>query len=336
VIGWALHFTPQNKSQMENEKVNEIEEKIRKAWAEIVIMEERLGALPAQVDTFSQKINDLESNINGSKDQIANINTHFTDYYTKPDAATKSKLEFVTEHHTEVTQFLKASSDLKNEFEEFREFIYGNEKLKKLGFKKEIELLYRESQESAVGLNAAWVETYQTLYNKIEGLLPGATATGLSKAYQDQKESYWIPVLAWSFVFGLTVAGMMGYAIWKYDETKSFEDSLRHILARLPFFIPAIWLAIFASKQQSQYKRLQQEYSYKETLAKSYEAYKREIDKLPESVEKTELHQRLITSMVEMCGYNPSLTLEHKSHEDKPPIPGASILKGLTGAKTEK
>ena len=157
----------------------------------------------------------------------------------------------------------------------------------------------------------------------------GATATGLSKAYQDQKINYKWPVIMWSMVFGLTVGGMMTFGIYFYKDVSTIEDSLQHILARLPFFIPAVWLAIFASKQQSQYKRLQQEYVYKETLSKSFEAYKREIDQLPESDEKNVLHQKLITAMVDMCGYNPSLTLEHKSHDDKPPIPGTDLLKNL-------
>jgi hypothetical protein len=42
--------------------------------------------------------------------------------------------------------------------------------------------------------------------------------------------------------------------------------------------------------------------------------------------------------MVDMCGYNPSLTLEHKSHDDKPPIPGTGLFPnfGLGKKKTTK
>lgn len=131
-----------------------------------------------------------------------------------------------------------------------------------------------------------------------------------------------------------------GVIFYHTISTKEFSivDSLNHILARLPFFIPAVWLAIFASKQQSQYKRLQQEYVYKETLAKSYESYKREIDILPESDEKILLQQKLISAMVEMCGFNPSLTLENKSHDDKPPLPGSDLLQNMKfniGSKKE-
>ncbi len=321
---------------MENEQNPELEDRLKNAWHEIVTMEDRLKALPGQLDAFNSSVAEVQKSLDTSKEQIAGITVHFADYFAKPDPAVKSKLETVLEHHANIEQFLKAAVEAKNDLSDFREFIHGNEILKKIGFKKELETLLENAKISSSTLHTDWSASYKTLYDKIEGLLPGATATGLSKAYQDQKDSYKWPVIMWSAVFGLTVGSMMLFGIKFYADVDSIQDSFQHILARLPFFIPAIWLAIFASKQQSQYKRLQQEYVYKETLAKSYEAYKREIDRLPESEKKTELLQNLITSMVTMCGYNPSLTLEHKSHEEKPPFPGADILNKFTGSKTAK
>lgn len=318
---------------MENiqDDLKQIEERIKSAWHEIVEMEKRLEPLPTNLDTFTSKIDELTEIINQTSSQITNINVHYADYFSKPDPLIKSKLETVIEHHASIDQFLKVSSSLKGEFEEFKEFIYGNESLSKAGFKKDLELLFESSKQSNESLNRVWSESYQTLFAKIEGLLPGATATGLSKAYQDQKSNYKLPVIIWSIVFILAVGGMMIFGIYSYKESniKTLTETLQLILARLPFFVPAVWLAIFSSKQQSQYKRLQQEYIYKETLAKSYEAYKREIDVLPDGEERNILQQNLITSMIEMCGYNPSLTLENKSHEEKPPIIGNQIFKGL-------
>lgn len=319
----------------ENDRLREIEDRISHAWSEIVKMEERAGALPEQLDAFNQRLIDLNSSVSTVNEAISSINNHYADYFNKSDPGVKTKLEIVTEHHQTINQFLKAATDLKTELTDFKDFIYGNESLKKDGFKRELEGLFEKNKTSHEKLHGDWSVSYQTLYDKIEGLLPGATATGLSKAYQDQKNNYKWPVVIWSAVFGLTVAGMMYYGIHYYYESKDLNDSLRHILTRLPFFIPAVWLAIFASKQQSQYKRLQQEYVYKETLAKSYEAYKREIDRLPDGIEKSQLQEKLITSMVEMCGYNPSLTLEHKSHDDKPPLPGATLLERFNGKKKE-
>lgn len=309
----------------EAEKLSQLEERMIHQWNEVEKMEKRVAALPDAIQQFESKVTDLTKLIEEVKETFEEVNEHYEDYFEKSDGLSKSKLETVTEHHAAITQFQKVSEQATKDLSEFKEFVNGNEALKKDGFKKELETLHTKNKESNEELQNKWEGTYNTLYQKIEGLLPGATSTGLSKAYQDQKNNYKWPVIIWSSVFGLTVGGMMWFGYNFYTETKTFEDSLRHILSRLPFFIPAIWLAIFASKQQSQYKRLQQEYIYKETLAKSYEAYKREIDKLPDGDEKDVLHEKLITSMVEMCGYNPSLTLEHKSHEEKGPISGSSI-----------
>lgn len=318
-----------------NEQIQEIEGRIKKAWEEIVAMEERLQGITGQADGFNDNIADLQKNLENSKDIISGINLHYSDYFVKADPTTKTKLEVVTEHHSSIEQFLKASTEIKKDLEEFRDFIYGSETLSKPGFKKDIESFLENSKKANEKLYKNWEESYETQYEKIEGLLPGATATGLSKAYQDQKTNYKLPVIMWSVVFGATVIGMMIFGIILYTNVKDLSDSLRHIVARLPFFLPAIWLAVFSSKQQSQYKRLQQEYVYKETLAKSYEAYKREIDLLPDGEEKNLLQQKLISSMVEMCGYNPSLTLEHKSHDDKPPIPGSHLIKNIIASKSK-
>ena len=109
------------------------------------------------------------------------------------------------------------------------------------------------------------------------------------------------------------------------------------VVSRLPFFIPVFWLAIFASKQQSQNKRLQQEYAYKETLTKSYEADKREIESLPESKEKDALSATLLNTMIEMAKENPSATLHSDAHNDGPPsildLFKMKVLKKLQGGE---
>ena len=46
----------------------------------------------------------------------------------------------------------------------------------------------------------------------------------------------------------------------------TLNEALIALLKDLPFFIPTIWLAAYASKQQSQNKRLQQEYALKRPM----------------------------------------------------------------------
>jgi len=322
------------------EKLNDLENRTNNAWQKVVEQEERISTLIGEANAFSDKVNALEQRLTENLSKFDSLNNHFIDYFNKPTPEEKSKFETVTEHQQNISQFLKSATELKEQIEGFKEFIYGNETTGKTGFKKETELWVEKDKSSIADQQKKWEETYQTLYEKIEGLVPGATSTGLSKAYQDQKTNYTTPIAIWSAVFSLVIIGMVIFAIDSYSQVKEvakLSDSLLHIVDRLPFFIPAVWLAIFASKQQSQFKRLQQEYIYKETLSKSYEAYKREIDKLPDGDEKNKILEKLIKSMVDMCGYNPSITLEHKSHNDKPPITWQTIFRSpKTKSPTEE
>ncbi len=167
-----------------------------------------------------------------------------------------------------------------------------------------------------------WNTNYDALFKKIEGLLPGATSTGLAKSYQEQRNKHQWPFWIWIGVFVLATGGMIWFSIYHFVIPNNFQDAFNSILSKIPFFVPAIWLAIFASKQQSKSKRLQEEYAYKETLSKSYESYKREVSALPDSPTKHEMIEKLLQSMVDMMRYNPSETLQSKSHNDSPPIFG--------------
>jgi len=157
----------------------------------------------------------------------------------------------------------------------------------------------------------------------------------LTKAYQAQRESYNKPYWLWAYVFILTMCGAIWFAIANLKDATSVEDAFMKVISRLPFFIPAFWLAIFASKQQSQNERLQQEYAYKEALTKSYEADKREIEKLPEPPERHQLSAKLLETMIDTAKFNPSETLGSKTHNDGPPsvfeLFKIRMLKKLTG-----
>jgi hypothetical protein len=168
---------------------------------------------------------------------------------------------------------------------------------------------------------------YLAQFSEIEGLLPGATSAGLAEAYQIQKNSYKVPIRLWSSIFILTLSIMTGFTIYliylqtPFPQTYSLNDAFISLLKHLPFFIPTIWLASYASKQQSQYKRLQQEYAFKETNAKSFHGHKMQIEELMKegSTDKALLEQ-LVAQLVVITSSNPSATLDNEAHEDSPPI----------------
>lgn len=168
---------------------------------------------------------------------------------------------------------------------------------------------------------------YNSQFKEIEGLLPGATSAGLAKAYQEQKSSYLVPIWLWSAFFVATLLGMTAFSIWaiwqqiKLQNATDLNSLLTAFLKYLPFYLPTIWLAAYASKQQSQYKRLQQEYAFKETNAKSFHGHKVQVEELMKEGEMdTELLRELVASLLFITAQNPSQTLENKSHDDSPPV----------------
>jgi hypothetical protein len=171
---------------------------------------------------------------------------------------------------------------------------------------------------------------FKAQYDQIESLLPGATSAGLAEAFEKQRKSYKWPILNWSIVFIIVMVIMTAFSVYLFyiqfikginSGTETLTQGLISLMKDLPFFIPTIWLAVFASKQQSQYKRLQQEYVFKEINAKSFYGHKRQIEELMKAgIEDDDLLLKLVTQLVVITSQNPSETLDNKSHEDSPPI----------------
>lgn len=218
------------------------------------------------------------------------------------------------------------SKTVQKEIEETHDKIFG----KKDADGKLIKGYLQDTEELKTQI-ATFLTEQQTKFSaqftEIEGLLPGATSAGLAEAYQIQKKSYGTPILLWSSFFIATITAMISlsiYLIYKQIDSKevyTITDAFISLIKDLPFFIPTIWMASYASKQQSQYKRLQQEYAFKETNAKSFHGHKMQIEELMKDggTDKVLLEQ-LVAQLVIITSYNPSQTLDNKTHEDSPPV----------------
>jgi uncharacterized protein YoxC len=276
-----------------------------------------------KIETFEEKfekfIGTATEEITSLKSELNDISELYNDFVKKPSTAVLSKAEKLNETFEKVNEYSSEISEIETKVQEFETKVFGKTAEDKESLKFKLNDLKSQHEE----LHGEWEGNFETLSTKIEGLLPGATSAGLAQSYFEQKKSYKTPNIIWSAVFTLTMIGMVYYAIKTVNDSADIGNAFMNILSRAPFFIPTIWLALFASKQQSQNRRLEQEYAYKESLAKSYDGYKREIEKLPDSEEKNEIMEKLIRSMVDAAGFNPSSTLEKVSHNDKPPIFGS-------------
>lgn len=182
-------------------------------------------------------------------------------------------------------------------------------------------------------------QEHQALLKKVNDLLPGASSVGLAEAYKNQKESYKAGGFLWPALFVAAITAIIAIGISAFQEAVSahtIEEATVKILARLPFYLAAVWLASFASKRQSQNKRLQQEYAHKETVSRSLEGYKREISGL-KAPDGGVIMAKLMGAVVDMIRYNPSDTLDKHHGDDRSPWHTfLSILAGHWGVPVPK
>jgi hypothetical protein len=276
-----------------------------------------------RVSTENEKtITEFLGTISGHKATVETIKENTTQWQIDIKVA-KESLETKAE---EFDKLNNRSKDIQKEIEATHEKIFGkrDEEGKQVkGYLQETEDLKKEMADFLVEQEKKFIAQF----NEIKGLLPDATSAGLAAAYQKQKDSYTKPIQLWSRVFFGTIIIMTGlggfilYSYFKATTEPSLNSALISLLKDLPFFIPTIWLAAFASKQQSQYKRLQQEYAFKETNAKSFHGHKEQIERLMKhgGADKDLLSQ-LVAQLVFITAQNPSNTLDNKSHEDNSPI----------------
>lgn len=159
------------------------------------------------------------------------------------------------------------------------------------------------------------------LFNKIEGLLKGASTVALAKAFNEHKNSFNTSNKIWITLFVFSIMSMMGLSLWGFiNANYEFKDMWKYTLGNLPFIGGAIWLAIYSSKQRSQNKRLQQEYAFKEDVAKIYYGLKEEVEKLGNSELGEKLNESVLKLIIDVVSLNPSTSLDSKSHNDNGPI----------------
>lgn len=220
--------------------------------------------------------------------------------------------EEATNMKNEIGDLLDEVSPLVDEFNEYYDKVFWKEDenwKRKWWLKEEIEKREKE---------------YTELKDKIERLLPWATSAWLASAYENHKNTFKDQKNFWSYVFmGALLWMLLSYIatlIWQeVPDVEWWRWSIFKLFVRLPMTIPFVWLALFAGKQQNKYQRLEQEYAYKESLSRSFEWYRKEIEKIEDLESAKQLEINLFNVIIEMNSYNPSKTLESKSNDEKSP-----------------
>lgn len=276
----------------------------------LLVDDEDGNSLETQISEARDNANTKLDEINELFDQIQSKHNLLTD----PNDGLSQEIEIT---HNNINQAYEDSLELMEKFKKSSKRLYG---VDNDGLENDLKQLAEDYTNS---LNSNENRSKELLV-QIEDALSGSMNVELAKAFQEQKTSYKWPKNGWAGLFIVTISSMIYLG---YDaQLISTEGSqyLYDIGKRLMIFGPLVWLALFSSKQQSQNKRLEEEYSHKEAVAKTYVGHKRQLEKLTESTEKDQLLIQLAKTTIETIDFNPSSTLERQN--PKSDLPTSELM----------
>lgn len=269
-------------------------------------------------DNIKDKIKNLSSEIENMYEKIEEFYSEFlidnSDNTSIKTVVLNEQQNIIDKINTTKKNLTEANIKIE-ELEKFYVKIYGSfdeQQNKRIGG---LEQELKTKQEELDKIEQKYREKFNALIENIESLLPGATSIGLAKAYSDERKKFKKPIILWNIAFMVSISSLLLFYIFRLDFIdNSVEGMIKTMLKSLPIALPLIWFAIYASKRRSENQRLEQEYTHKETFAKSYMGYKKQISELKD--EQSELSVKLLNEIIESVSYNASQTLD-KKHGDE-------------------
>lgn len=161
----------------------------------------------------------------------------------------------------------------------------------------------------------------QDFFATLEGLLPDATSAGLASSYNQQKEVWSQPRRFWAGVFLLAMGSLFAVAFLNIGQTGPLtpDNFIPYFLARLPYLIAPIWLALYAANKHTIAGRLQEEYRHKETTSMSFEGYKRQLEAIQKAQTSDTPVMKFCDTVIATLAVNPSRVFTER-HPDNSPL----------------
>ncbi len=198
---------------------------------------------------------------------------------------------------------------------------------------KEADARVNEYQQQLAGFHSA----HGAMVEKLEGLLPHATSTGLASAFHIQKGRFSKPQRNWLLLFVATIAALLVAGLWGLPASNDTWDAiLRHFVNRLPIVAPLVWLAIYAGHHYNMALRMEEDYAFKEAVSTAFEGYKREMQGIqPADGSSVSPLVTLCENVLKALSERPGRIYDGRSGMVTPITPAASAIKEILESMKE-
>ena len=291
----------------ESEKIHEAYSQLFDRNGEIT---SRIDRVNYEIDKISNQYNKLFDELNENDEtkvkeyerKINELVAYYDDLFISDDPDNKSKNEQINFQLTRVQNFYDK--------------IYGNEEKKITALSEDLDKRLEnlknveERAKSVIGLSSE------------AGLAGGFVVKG-----KEAKKGQIISII----VFVLVVLAIFGFNFYLFDKADFLNMKWDTFLFKLLINAPLIWIATIANINLNRFSKLEQEYSHKEALAKSYERYKTEIQELEKLgvTGSEELKLKLLEINLEAFKVNPA----ESSDKAKPDFSIWDLIKNKSDGK---
>lgn len=279
--------------EIENSK-QEILDKYNELFAEDEQGESTVDQLLSKVKEIKEKYAELFEEQNKDGENL------FEEMESRVNKLGELWKEYFVEDEEGVTKSELIDGRLKK-LDQFYIRIYGDEA-------KDIPSLKKELEERLDNLKD--VET------RAKATIDLSSEAGLAGGFVSKRKEANTARLISLAVFIVTVLCMFGFNLWLFDADDFKNMELHTLLFKITINAPLIWIATIANINLNRFSRLEQEYSHKESLAKSYERYRAEIEQLEQlGVQGADdLKIKLLDTNLEAFKLNP---VSHTKQEGK-------------------
>lgn len=313
--------------EQKEKNVIDIQDNIQCAYDELEPLIENIN----NSTKILNEITTLKNSVKEKHDDVLNVQKQIEALH---ELSSKQKVE-ITKIRNQITGYIKKDTQtgeeikiegLKQELEQTFEEL----KNKFTDTREEIEE-YQVTQHSNINVFISEMrKEYNELIAQIESLLPRAMTAGLSSAYQAKRESeekeksaaygsfknaIWFMVAISLIPVTLTCYMFFGL---KYDIQTIINDVPKIMSAVMALYVPIFWLAYSSNKRMNLSKRLIEEYTYKESLSKTFEGLSRQIENIKDENIANDLKSKLLYTVVSMNSENPGKLIKGYNKPDHP------------------